>query len=412
MNNRRYLWVYLMVICGMALACNGEKPQGTQKEGLTTAADGLPSDAQWRQDFTFADMDNDGELDLVTAPPRKNKQPWPHIFFHRNDRWEPISCPEVGQNGFPQKEYVYGGVTVADFTGDGKQEIVIAMHEVGLRMFVNQGASPCGPWVEQDGFPATIQNFRSRAITHADMNRDGRIDIVALSEAPQMNSDAKTAGLGVFLNEESGWSFQSIAGSEGLFGDDLAVGEVNGDGVPDIAVGSLNDIRPQFVWLSDGNGQWKDAGAEGLPNNIIAWTVQLTDFDNDGKDELVLGVGGAPMYENGGPRIYRWDGSQWHTLSEGLPQVFWVSGVTAVDLDNDGKKEIIAAGMYTGTVRLYRQTAEGTWSEHQEIKVAEESDKLRNYKVRSFSRKAKPQNVIVANYAGEHGGKIAAWVWR
>ena len=118
------------------------------------------------------------------------------------------------------------------------------------------------------------------------------------------------------------------------------------------------------------------------------------------------------MYENGGPRVYRWTDGQWKSLSEGLPQVFWVSGVTAVDVDSDGKKEIIAAGMYTGTARLYRQLTDGTWSEAQEIKVVGEPEKLRNYKVRSFSRKTEPQNVIVANYAGEHGGKFVAWIWR
>jgi len=317
----------------------------------------------------------------------------------------------VERNGFPQQEYGYGGVAVADFSGDGKPDIAIAMHEVGIRIFTNTGTGPCGPWEEQKDLPEKVSHFRSRAIISADMNRDGRMDVVLLSEAPQMNANDTTPGLGILWNETSGWRFQTITGSEGLFGDDIAVGEVNGDGVPDIATGSLSDSRPDFLWLSDGNGGWHAASAEGLPSNMIAWSVQLVDFDKDGKDELLLGVGGAPMYKNGGPRVYRWDGTRWQSLSQGLPQMFWVSGVTAVDFDGDGRKEIVAAGMYTGTVKVYSQQSDGTWVERQEIKE-EKLAKVRNYKVRSFRTNTGGQDVIVANYAGESYGTITAWSWR
>ncbi len=393
-------------------ACTSDAPSPGGPKSLVVAADGLPSGDLWRQDFTFADMDGDGELDLITAPPRKSKEPWPHIFLRRENRWQPVVCTGVGHNGFPQQEYAYGGVTVADFTGDGKMEIAIAVHETGIRIFSNTGTGPCGPWEEQSNVPESVRTFRSRAIVTADMNKDGRVDLVALSEAPGRESNDEPQGLGILWNEASGWRFEGIEGSRGLFGDDVAIGEVNGDGVPDIATGSLNDTRPQFLWLSDGNGKWHAVSAEGLPSHIIAWSVQLVDLDNDEKAEVLLGVGGAPMYQNGGPRVYRWDGSQWNNLSQGLPQVFWVSGVTATDVDGDGRKEIAAAGMYTGTLKLYSQQPDGNWFERQELQAAAESEKLRNYKVRAFLCEKSAQNVIVANYAGEGDGKIIAWVGR
>ena len=202
---------------------------------------------------------------------------------------QPVVCTGVGHNGFPQQEYAYGGVTVADFTGDGKMEIAIAVHETGIRIFSNTGTGPCGPWEEQSNVPESVRTFRSRAIVTADMNKDGRVDLVALSEAPGRESNDEPQGLGILWNEASGWRFEGIEGSRGLFGDDVAIGEVNGDGVPDIATGSLNDTRPQFLWLSDGNGKWHAVSAEGLPSHIIAWSVQLVDLDNDGKDGSVVG---------------------------------------------------------------------------------------------------------------------------
>jgi len=414
----KWLWrtmrlVVCLSACGLLSACTPEPsaPKGQKGTRLVVAADGLPFGEEWRQDFTFADMDGDGERDLITAPPRKSKDAWPRIFLRKQNGWEAITCPGGSRNGFPAKDYNYGGVAVADFSGDGKPDIALAMHEIGLRLFFNVGTGPCGPWEEQANLPDGVTQFRSRSLVSADMNRDGRFDIVFLSEAPPMNANTDaTGGIGILWNETSGWRVQTITGSEGLFGDDLSIGEVNGDGVPDIAVGSLSDIRPEFLWLSNGNGEWRAASAEGLPSNMIAWSVHLIDFDNDGKDELLLGVGGAPIYKNGGPRVYRWDGTRWQDLSQGLPQVLWVCGATAVDFDQDGRKEIVTAEMYTGIVKVYGQQPDGKWEERQEIKE-EKFSQVRNYKVRSFRTKS-GEDFIVANYAGEAFGTITAWLWQ
>jgi hypothetical protein len=395
---------------GLVPACSRDTTESGEHRGLVTAASAILGE-QWRQDFTFADMDGDGEKDIVTAPPRKSTEPWPHIFLYRKDRWEPVTCPGVTHNGFPPQEYAYGGVAVADFSGDGKLDIAIAVHEEGLRLFYRKEASLCGPWEEQSDLPEQATKFRSRAIASADMNRDGRTDIVILSEAPQMNAEDTTAGLGLLWNTPDGWRLEIVTGSEGLFGDDLSVGEVNGDGVPDIAVGSLSDTRPQFLWLSDGNGHWQPTGAEGLPNNMLAWSVQLVDFDGDGKDELLLGAGGAPVYKNGGPRVYRWDGARWHDLSHGLPQIFWVGGAHALDLNGDGKKEIVAAALYEGIVKVYRQGQDRGWVEDQELRIPD-AGKLRNYKVRSVLPQTNGPPLVVANYADDTNAQIITWAWR
>jgi hypothetical protein len=322
-----------------------------------------------------------------------------------------VSCSGVAQNGFPKAEYIYGGVAVADFTGTGKVEIALAMHETGIRILTNTGAEPCGPWAERTDLPSAMLELRTRAITAADMNRDGRMDIVAVSEASGKEADGTTAGVVIFFNEATAWRVHHITGSEDLFGDDVAVGEINGDGAPDIAVGSLSDSRPQFAWLSNGKDGWQAVSAEGLPPYIIAWSVQLIDFDHDGKDELLMGVGGAPIHKNSGPRVYKWDGTRWNDLSQGLPQVSWVSGVAAADLDRDGKLEIVTAEMYTGKLHVYGQQPTGEWESREQLKVADEG-KWSNYKVRALPSDKEQEPLIVANYASESDGKMMAWVWR
>ena len=408
---RTQLAIVALAALGWAGSACQEPPPPPEPRGLVAMTEGLSGDDLWRHDFAFADMDGDGVRDLVTAPPRKSREPWPRIFLRRPERWEAVSCSGVAQNGFPKAQYIYGGVAVADFTGTGKVEIALAMHETGIRILTNTGAEPCGPWAERTDLPSAMLKLRTRAITAADMNGDGRMDIVAVSEASGKEADDTTAGVVIFFNEATAWRAHHITGSEDLFGDDVAVGEINGDGVPDIAVGSLSDSRPQFAWLSNGKGDWQAASAEGLPPYIIAWSVQLIDFDHDGKDELLMGVGGAPIHKNGGPRVYKWDGTRWNDLSQGLPQVSWVSGVTATDLDRDGKLEIITAEMYAGTLQVYGQRPTGEWERREQLKVADEG-KWRNYKVRVLSVDKEKEPLIVANYAGESNGKMKAWIWR
>lgn len=372
-------------------------------------AEGLPQEQQWRQDFVFADMDGDGLRDLVTAPPRKGQEGRPYIFLRRRDGWQQ-ACADTMRGGFPLSDYFYGGVAVADFDGNKIPAIAIAMHEIGIRIFRSQQPGPCGPWEERRDLPDVMTHMPSRAIVAADMNRDGRIDLVALSEAPGLDKNLMTTGVVIFWNDPAGWRAQTLPGSAGLFGDDVAVGEVNGDGVPDIAVGNLDGGRREFAWLSDGAGGWR-AETDGLPELTLGWSVQLVDLDGDGSDDLLLGAGGPPSNENAGPRAYRWDGKRWHGLSQGLPQVSWVVGVAAADLDGDGTAEIIAAGMHTGVVHVYGRQADGAWSERHTLTVPN-GEGLRNYKVRAVSDDALKQGLVVANYAGESGGKILAWTWR
>lgn len=385
--------------------------QPDAQPSLVLVDEGLPQGQEWRQDFTFADMDGDGMPDLVTAPPRKSEEPWPHIFLRKGDRWEQ-ACTDAPRGGFPAgREYIYGGVAVADFDGDDFFEIALAMHETGLRILKSQRKGPCGPWVEQGNLPEQMLELRSRAIVAADMDRDGRMDIVALAESPPINAQLVTKGITIFFNEATGWRPQELLGSENLYGDDIAVGEVNGDGIPDIAIGILTDSRSEFVWLSDGAGWWK-AASKGFPQYIVAWSARLIDLDGDGHDELLLGVGGAPFRKNAGPRVYRWNGKTWEDASSGLPQVSWVSGVTAADLDGNGQRDVVAADMYTGIIRVYKRSADGVWGEESKIAIPD-SKGLRNYKVRTWTANNTKQELIVANYAGGSSkGRILTWAWQ
>jgi hypothetical protein len=88
-----------------------------------------------------------------------------------------------------------------------------------------------------------------------------------------------------------------------------------------------------------------------------------------------------------------------------------VSGVAVADLDGDGRKEIVAAGMYTGVVQVYEQQDNGTWRERQTISLPN-TQKPRNYKMRTVSMDDSGRALVVGNFSAESGGEILAWTWR
>src|ERR671928_1580008 len=89
--------------------------------------DGLPRAGQWRHGFAVADMNRDGLPDLVFSSPRKFANP-PFVFLNLGGgRWR-----EWREATFPSLSFDYGAVAVADFDGDGANDIAVASHYRGV----------------------------------------------------------------------------------------------------------------------------------------------------------------------------------------------------------------------------------------------------------------------------------------
>ena len=79
----------------------------------------------------------------------------------------------------------------------------------------------------------------------------------------------------------------------GIYGMGLAVGDLNDDEVPDVVV---TDWNKTWLLLSDGFGQWYDAGHQydlvsNQSNQTVAWGVELPDVDNDSDLDIWVGYG-------------------------------------------------------------------------------------------------------------------------
>ena len=191
----------------------------------------------------------------------------------------------------------------------------------------------------------------------ADLNRDDRIDIAVNGRGMR---DA-----GVYMGKEEGGFADVHFLSAGGGGWGVDVGDLSGDGQPDIAIG--DHLEGGGAWINHGNGVF-EAAQTGLPQAAYGG-VGLADLNADSHLDIVLG---ADQFHSGF-HVALGDGTGRWALqtTSGLPgydvQVadnpINVGNISFVDYDCDGDLDLFAFAVQPSTdsfaVYVYRNTGDG-----------------------------------------------------
>jgi uncharacterized repeat protein (TIGR01451 family)/MYXO-CTERM domain-containing protein len=166
----------------------------------------------------------------------------------------------------------------------------------------------------------------------ADLDADGHPDLVAHRFNAAGGDDLlffKGVGDGTFA------AARVIASDLGATVNDVAVGDLDGDGKPDLVLAQGSFAT---VLLGNGNGTFRrpTTGSD-VVSGVGTYQVQLVDLDGDGRLDLVVGAGNGPAFHRG-------DG-----LGGFGPPRHLAIGVEAggypfalADLDGDGLPDLVA----------------------------------------------------------------------
>jgi hypothetical protein len=250
-------------------------------------------------------------------------------------------------------------LAVADLNGDGNDDAFIggAKGQAG-KIYFNNG---------NGNFAVTSQkdldgdfNFEDTAASFFDADNDGDIDLLVGSggneKADQANYKNRlylNNGKGVFLKSKT--YVPSTNNNVSV----IASNDFDNDGDIDVFIGSRSvpgvyGIDPKHLLLeNDGNGNFTNViDKKAFKINAVGMITDAVweDIDNDSKKDLILvGDWTAPMiFKNTGRRLTDYKSNL--TDYKG----FW-NAVRCVDLNNDGKKDLILGNKGTNTP--YKPTA-------------------------------------------------------
>jgi hypothetical protein len=213
-----------------------------------------------------------------------------------------------------------------------------------------------------DRFPwERLQTVHPREVSFADFNGDGILDVFIANHGWDTNPFPGEQNL-LFLSDKNGTWRDATSNLPSLsdFSHGSAVGDVNGDGAPDIVVVNTTQPNPwlPYVMLNDGSGNF--TRAENLlptqPGGILAvnyqrlTAAQLADLNQDGRVDLIIG----PAFStNSAPRPVQilWNTgtgfSQGPVTSLPLPSqsgaTYLTYEIQAMDVNFDGLMDLIIA---------------------------------------------------------------------
>ncbi|RKZ65399.1 MAG: hypothetical protein DRQ48_11660, partial [Gammaproteobacteria bacterium] len=328
---------------------DGEVSWFENTDGLGTAWTERNMHSGWgnARSIEAADLDDDGDLDLLAAAITAGQIAWwENQTLHRSATYPTKNIVATLFNGFED-------AIAADLDGDGDVDILGASDADDIRWWDNT-AGDGSTWTER----TIAASFDGAASVYAaDMDGDGDLDVLgAANTADDIAWWENTAGDG------SAWTEHIVDGSFQLAREVLAI-DMDSDGDLDVVgAGGVNLIA---WWENDGTScspacLWP---VTTVPTDIsLPIGVSAIDLDGDGDPDLLPAMTVNPelvWFENTAG-----DGSAWTEQSVATdfeaPRSIYVA-----DIDGDGDLDIVASASQTHELAWFENAAGDatTWTE-------------------------------------------------
>ena len=275
---------------------------GDGRGGFTDASDRLPRRSQGNA-LAVGDVNGDGLPDIVIGNSSETRgnapKPDPRNRLLLNDARRPGRFIDASDTNLPRDTEDTQGIALADLDGDGDLDMVVANQSPPNRLLLNDGT---GRFTDaSDRLPRTVP-LETREVHVFDATGDGRRDILFLNITSNNKGWEKDPQSRLLVNDGTGrfrdetaerlpqHRFSSWGG---------AVVDLDGDGDRDLIVGAIT--VPGFVpqqaraWINDGRGRFTDATATAMPKDTVgrSWSMATGDLDGDGRPDIFIGGWGT-----------------------------------------------------------------------------------------------------------------------
>ena len=278
----------------------------------------------------IADLNGDGKLDVVVA----SSVAISVILGNGDGTFQSVKNLRAG----PAPH----GIRIDDFNHDGKLDLAVANFSSpgGIDLLLGKG----------DGTfqaPTTVASGLYSSLTSADLNGDGMVDLVAVS-----NSNLAT----VFLGKGNGTFQAGVTYDTGTNSTSILTGDINGDGKLDLIAG-----RQSGVSFLSGNGDGTFQQPLEYATGGFADEVLVSDFNGDQKLDAAtpnsLGLAVSVLLNKGDGTFV---GARQFEAGDFL--ALTSEAAVGANFNSDGKKDIavLTSGSQTG-VHVFLGNGDGTF---------------------------------------------------